>query len=126
MRFIMNPLIFCATCVGVDLECGSRTVRHMEWVSGVELVDTKVAMSCFRAFLDILKEEIATHECKEMGFTVPTKLEWFTQTFPNEDYYSVAMALKDLKKEPNLDEEYTVAGFAAKILKVVLKEFNFE
>ena len=100
----------------VEFEKYGSSRTHMEWVSGVELVDTKVAITCFRAFLKILKEEIAEHDCKEMEFGVPTKLQWWTREFPNKTYYSVVMALKDLPK----------GGFAAKVFKVVLKEFSFE
>ena len=55
-----GSLIMCATCLGAevgDFGCGRE--YHMGWVSRVKLVDTKAAISCFQAFLDMLKEEIA-------------------------------------------------------------------
>jgi hypothetical protein len=111
-------LELCANCLGTNLIDPPLPEGYdvcTNWMTRVVHVDERVAISAFAWFLSILKREIQEHTCKEMGFAVPTKLDWWTRTFPNGAYYDTVDALKDL------------AGTAeGKVLKKVLKSFKFE
>ena len=110
-------LIGFAHCVGEMLNDFAPTDGFQtHWMSGVELVDRKVAISCFGASLNMLTEEIGEHTCKKIGFAVPTKLQWWMRTFPNKQYYSTVKAIQQLRK----------GSFEATIFKVILKDFDFE
>jgi hypothetical protein len=105
---------FCANCMGSRLNYGFCQPLYPEWMTGNAVVDFKVATKCFMKYLDLLKNEIQVHDCKKMGIVVPTKLDWWTRTFPNKNYYSTVKALK------------VQSGFPNKVFKYVLKMFRFE
>ena len=118
MFYLGCRLEFCANCLGTNLTDPPLPEGYdvcTNWRTRIVHVDERVAISAFVWFLGVLKTEIQEHTCKEMGFAVPTKLEWWTRTFPNGDFYDTVAALKDLAG--------TVEG---KILKKVLKSFKFE
>ena len=110
-------LEFCANCLGtclIDAPLREGYDVCTKWKTGKLRVDERVAISAFKWFLAVLKTEIQEHACKAMEYDVPTKLQWWTRTFPNKDYYGTVCALKDL------------GGFEGKVLKKVLNGFKFE
>ena len=110
-------LEFCANCMESYLTEPMymySKICQTEWMTGNAVVDFKVATKCFMKYLDLLKNEIQVHDCKKMGIVVPTKLDWWTRTFPNKNYYSTVKALK------------VQSGFPNKVFKYVLKMFRFE
>jgi hypothetical protein len=111
-------LEFCANCLGTNLTDAPLREGYgvcTKWNTGIVHVDERVAVSCFNWFLGVLKTEIQEHTCKAMEYEVPTKIDWWTRTFPNEDYEGTVCALKDL-----------VGTVEGNVLKKVLKGFKFE
>ena len=51
-----------------------------EWTTGVFNLDVKVGTKCGKAYLKLLVEEIADHECStRRGIKAPTKLQWYLE-----------------------------------------------